>query len=456
ELVASDAGPWPPPSSYSGVSKLNFDDISQYSDVAPAFPQFPRRSSRFKYASPGPALVILDAVINKSTYLPQPLSAARDALQAVIQIVTENINVENQGWAALTRTLKFHLSTVQDQLVKLAVDEGIDKSPLSFDPTIKEPLRSYASTLKEIYDLVGNKKIYPRRDTDVIRHNLDEEFHQYSRGLHRFVASTVDQLRKNLLQVGHAVPQKGMYSLTTYSSRPEDINAYGAQHSQCHPGTRIKTLDTIRKWANSDDSTKWMFCLLDFAGSGKSTISKHMDKEFKGLKLTGRFFFSRDTAETMSIKWFCSIVANAFASRDETFKTIMNVFKKRQDYELLSFEEQFEGLIVDPLKALSRPAILIIDALDECDNEHGHRSKLLNTIANQLPSVSHLRVFVTGRPERDIKEWATTTNGVFRANFLKLEGNQDDVGRYIRQRLSHLPPNLQAQVSQVVENAEGV
>ncbi|KAG8780911.1 hypothetical protein FRC15_009183 [Serendipita sp. 397] len=87
ELVASDAGPWPPPSSYSGVSKLHFDDISQYSDVAPSFPQLPRRSSRFKYAR-GPALVILDAVINKSTHLPQPLSAARDALQAVIQIVT--------------------------------------------------------------------------------------------------------------------------------------------------------------------------------------------------------------------------------------------------------------------------------------------------------------------------------------------------------------------------------
>ncbi|KAG8773079.1 hypothetical protein FRC15_002279 [Serendipita sp. 397] len=200
-----------------------------------------------------------------------------------------------------------------------------------------------------------------------------------------------------------------------------------------------------------------MFCLLDFAGSGKSTVSKHMDREWNSdQKLMARFFFSRDSAEMMSIERFCPIVANAFASRDHNFKEVMKEFQSQENYNLLSFEEQFKGLIVDPLKALNRPAILIIDALDECDNAHGHRDELLNIISTQLSSIPHLRVFVTGRPERDIKQWATTTTGVHCTNFLRLEGNHDDVERYIKERLSDLPSSLQAKVSRVVENAEGV
>ncbi|KAG8815578.1 hypothetical protein FRC18_001445 [Serendipita sp. 400] len=81
---------------------------------------------------------------------------------------------------------------------------------------------------------------------------------------------------------------------------------------------------------------------------------------------------------------------------------------------------------------------------------------LLNVISTRLPLIPHLRVFVTGRPERDIKQWAMTTTGVHCTNFLQLEGNHDDVGIYIKERLSHFPPNLQAQISQVVVNAEGV
>ncbi|KAG8813083.1 hypothetical protein FRC19_002683 [Serendipita sp. 401] len=454
-FVASSANAWPSLSSYSYsyyVPSLHDDGSSQNSDPTS---QIPYRLNPFNVASSTSALAILDLAIDEGTDLPKPLTATRGVLQAVLRIVS--VDAHNQGWARLTKTLQFHLDTVDDQLVKLGEDEEIDEAALPFDPTLKASLRTYASKLGDIDDLARQGNIDSQDPTGVIEEKLrglDEAFHQYTSGLHRFVASVADQMRDGLSLVDNAFLQK---ALSMGRSRADTINAYGVQHEQCIRGTRIKSLNSIRQWVDDEDSTNWMFCLLDFAGSGKSTVSKHMDLEW-GMesRLTARFFFSRDTAETMGIKRFCSIVANAFASEDETFNTVMERFQKRKDYELLSFEQQFDGLIVSPLKALNRRAILIIDALDECDNERRNRDMLLNVISTRLPLIPHLRVFVTGRPERDIKQWATNTTGVHCTNFLQLEGSHDDVGIYIKERLSHFPSNLQAQVSQVVVNAEGV
>ncbi|KAG8832928.1 hypothetical protein FRC18_004401 [Serendipita sp. 400] len=420
-------------------------------------------------------LTALDLAIDKGADLSKPLKATCDALQAVIRITTVKLNIEvDEDWIRLIKKLRFHLATVESQLVKLEEDQKTDKSALPFDQAVRESLRSYSrqvlpmylpaqginagfSKLRSIYGLAGQKDIVPQHNTGIIGEalrELDIRFNRYTKALHVFIASTVEYMNKDIPKAGRMSLKK---ALETHSSRPENINAYGAQHRQCQPGTRTKTLDAIRQWADGDDPPSWMFCLLDFAGSGKSTVSKHMDREWdKDRKLIARFFFSRDTTDTMSTKWFCSIVADAFAFRDENFKAIMKEFQRQPNYGLLSFEQQFEGLIVDPLKALDRRAILIIDALDECDNDNGDRDQLLDTISNQLRSIPHLRVFVTGRPERDITQWAASTVGVRHANFLQLEGGHGDVEKYIKQRLFNFPSHLQAQVSHVVEKAEGV
>ncbi|KIM22397.1 hypothetical protein M408DRAFT_45290, partial [Serendipita vermifera MAFF 305830] len=176
-------------------------------------------------------------------------------------------------------------------------------------------------------------------------------------------------------------------------------------HVPCLPGTRKKTLRAIRRWVNGNNSGNRMFCLLDVAGSGKSTVAKTMADEWKAEnRLVARFFFSRDTAETMSTKSFCSTVANTFATHNAIFKASMEQYtKKHPDWQLLPLEEQFEGLVSGPLKKCQQPAILMIDALDECDKEHGVRRTLLETLRSQFHSASLLRIFVTGRPEPDIK-----------------------------------------------------
>ena len=58
-----------------------------------------------------------------------------------------------------------------------------------------------------------------------------------------------------------------------------------------------------------------IFCLRDVAGSGKSTDAKEVVKKcVDDGWLVGRFFFSRGTTETMSMREFYSTVSDAFAS----------------------------------------------------------------------------------------------------------------------------------------------
>ncbi|KIM20351.1 hypothetical protein M408DRAFT_74892, partial [Serendipita vermifera MAFF 305830] len=180
-------------------------------------------------------------------------------------------------------------------------------------------------------------------------------------------------------------------------------NVYGVQHVPCLSGTRTKTLAAISKWANEKTDARPIFLLLDVAGSGKSTVAKHMTNQWtKEGRLFARFFFSRDTKTTMSTEAFCTTVANALREHDQRLKTPINAFKKRPDFELFSLEEKFNGLVINPLEKLNRDAILIIDALDECDNEYGGRDQLLNALHGQQSSSPRLRILATGRPELDI------------------------------------------------------
>jgi hypothetical protein len=151
----------------------------------------------------------------------------------------------------------------------------------------------------------------------------------------------------------------------------------------------------------------------------------------------------------MNMREFCSTISDAYASKNHKLKADIDKFKEQPDWKRLSFEEQYEGLVAGPLRALSCRAILTIDALDECEG----REELMETLSNKQSSVPLLRTFVTGRPESDIKEWGEKADGVRVANFQELEGPNEDVERYIRSRLEDATTDIK---NRVIGRAEGL
>jgi hypothetical protein len=218
-------------------------------------------------------------------------------------------------------------------------------------------------------------------------------------------------------------------------------------------GTRTKTIKDIGRWVEQIDEAPWMYCLLDVAGSGKSTVTRHLvEKWMNDGKLVARFFFSRDSDELRSTKLFASTISQQYKEQSQQFKACLDQCKRPLD---ASIEQTFKATVVEPLRTFKKSAVLVIDALDECDNspQSRARSRLFNVLKTHQLSAPNLRIFATGRPESDIKKSLQELSAHV-VNFRQLEGsNHPDVDRYIRWRL--LGHDNENQVDRIVELSDG-
>ncbi|KIM20789.1 hypothetical protein M408DRAFT_333807, partial [Serendipita vermifera MAFF 305830] len=399
-------------------------------------------------------LLDLAPSITASIDLRDPLKLTSAALMKVLD-TAEGINTSNEDWHKPFRRLLFHFDTIESQSRMLEEDFQVDETIPSPDPTVLGPLETYASQLNNIYQLLGDPKTTKKRGgstgeiiAQAIR-DIDDVFEKYTDALRNYAAQSIVQIKQE-----PALPDSEPLRDDRHKTLKAP-NVYGIQHVPCVQGTREKTIKAIRSWAEEKSSERPIFLLLDVAGSGKSTVAKHMANEWtQANRLMARYFFSRDTATTMSTSSFCATVADALYECDDRLQTPIQEFKNRKDFGLLSFEEVFNGIVVKPLEVLDLDAMLIIDALDECNNEDGSRSELLNALRTQHSSTPRLRVLATGRPELDIKQWAQDS-GVKYVNFFQLEGGDRDVELYIKHRLRSRP-HVQDRLYHVIKKSDGV
>ena len=111
-------------------------------------------------------------------------------------------------------------------------------------------------------------------------------------------------------------------------------------------------------------------------------------------------------------------------------------------------------------EALSTPLIIVVDALDECEEDD--RSKLLQPFLNFLSSYAAesapFKVFFTSRPEKDVVLIITDSQLVQRTqSSLHLQStpsNHDDITIYVKSQLEKLLNK--EEISQVVARADGL
>ncbi|OCK75650.1 HET-domain-containing protein [Lepidopterella palustris CBS 459.81] len=144
--------------------------------------------------------------------------------------------------------------------------------------------------------------------------------------------------------------------------------------------------------------------------TGKSTIARTVARNYFDKKRLGAsFFFSQGDGDVGHAGKFFTTISKQLANSIPTLhEHVCDAIKVQGDIANLSFHDQWRHLVLGPLSKLTSDLcpptiIVVIDALDECDDENNIRILLyLLAEARSLESVQ-LRVFLTSRPEIPIR-----------------------------------------------------
>ena len=129
------------------------------------------------------------------------------------------------------------------------------------------------------------------------------------------------------------------------------VNARGNQHETCTEGTRVEMLDDITRWATNTDAEP-MIALIDQAGTGKSTISAHLARQWEEeCALLSRFFFSKPMGIT-SAQGVATTLAWAMAARIPLLRSFIVKALEDKSISELSMEDKLDSLVFTPLRKL--------------------------------------------------------------------------------------------------------
>lgn len=208
-------------------------------------------------------------------------------------------------------------------------------------------------------------------------------------------------------------------------------------------------LNQIRKWADGDGQER-VYWLKGMAGTGKSTISLTIAREYhKNSRLAASFFFSRGGGDLASAKRFAPTISCQLAeTSNELQRSIGEAMKANPRIDSLTIYDQWEKLVLQPLSkeaninASQSPSLIVIDALDECENEDDI-SQLIQCL-NEITRLKYVqfRVFITSRPEQPINLGFGRIESLSRRDFIlhDIEKSlvEHDLRLYYQDKLTHI------------------
>ncbi|KII92869.1 hypothetical protein PLICRDRAFT_75534, partial [Plicaturopsis crispa FD-325 SS-3] len=182
--------------------------------------------------------------------------------------------------------------------------------------------------------------------------------------------------------------------------RVKTASFQSGNRSECLDGTRVQLLAQIESWATSPDGHK-IYWLNGMAGVGKTTIAQSVAQMLQDKGILGASFFcSRAHDERKDVNLIFPTLAYSLAKVHPAFAVgIVEAIEKDSDVGHYSISQQYSRLISSPSiseELEGQTFIIVIDALDECDNQ-ALTLAALKVIYDNIPA--SLRFFVTSRPE---------------------------------------------------------
>jgi hypothetical protein len=224
------------------------------------------------------------------------------------------------------------------------------------------------------------------------------------------------------------------------------FNSYYRQDEpRCLPYTRVDVLDEIYNWAEEQDQ-RCIFWLTGLAGTGKSTIACTVARKYYDQKRLGAsFFFSRGSGDVGNARLFVMSIAVQLANDVPPLQEhICTAITERSDIATRSLSDQWRQLVLGPLSKLNDDScassyVLVVDALDECDDDKSIQIILQLLAEARLLKTVRLRVFLTSRPEISIQrcfnQLPKTEHQDFILHSISTATLDHDISLYLEDRL---------------------
>ncbi|CAE7077777.1 unnamed protein product [Rhizoctonia solani] len=236
---------------------------------------------------------------------------------------------------------------------------------------------------------------------------------------------------------------------------PVDDAKYNSSYSttirrhRCTAKTREAIHQTLRDWTTNPKSEK-IYWMNGMAGTGKTTIAYSYCEWLEvSNRLGASFFCSRISSTCRSLNQIIPTLAYQLARFSPAFRSrLCTTLNHDPDAGKLNVVQQFEKLIYQPVldakDAMPDSVVVVIDALDECDDNHSVRLLLevLLKFADHLP----LKVFVSSRPEPVIRDRMMSRGGSSRfivyLHDIEQSIVEEDIKKYLTKELGSMehPP----------------
>jgi len=236
----------------------------------------------------------------------------------------------------------------------------------------------------------------------------------------------------------------------------------------CTPGTRVKILEDITKWANNSSSgCPRVFWLTGQAGSGKTTIAYTITKRFEKdgnadlhTVLGGSFLCSRQFEETRDRTRIVPTIAYQLARKCKWYADALHIADKF-DTVHHDVPTQLKDLLVGPWQQLTHDPdlplyLIVIDALDEIKGEGGpvFLWDLLTAIDEY--NLRGFKFLVTSRTDPEVVTLCKsfTAEAVCWLQHVPVEDAQLDIGTYLTIKLPKLASS--PELAELVRQADGL
>jgi Cdc6-like AAA superfamily ATPase len=165
----------------------------------------------------------------------------------------------------------------------------------------------------------------------------------------------------------------------------------------------VKVLEAIENWVHHNHTCR-VYWLNGVAGTGKTTIAQTLaERMFAEGFLGASFICSRDFPDRRDLHFIFPTLAFQLAHRYPTFRAqLVRILTTNPKVGHESLSNQLSKLLVEPLRSTGLSTVIVIDALDECEDDQPP-SAILSLLSREIHHIPSVKFFITGRPEPQIR-----------------------------------------------------